>query len=341
MDKPQRAAGQVIQQFTGACRQQVVATSLLLLLLMLIITACAMSRAAPSKAPGEGSSAPLAPVTVVSTGRDSREQRAGPVANPTVFAAVESPTVLPEERFTLALAELPTQVGVNWRMWQPQGVRPLVAVGTHGILWVRFPALVTNAATEEWGLHPHPAGDFTVLYTRLRAEGGDLAQGAQPVMHLQGRIYDQNYGLEMDQRPTMLDAVADDHFLLRTYALPDGAQNGGPERIMLLDPLNGTVTEIASGSNGGGRFFTVAHNYRWLFWNRYAIDPSGAGMTDVAAGLVDLQTGQERDVHLGGENWTADVTWQADGKLHFQRGRDDGWYVLDPETDTVVPAGGQ
>lgn len=264
---------------------------------------------------------------------------ATPTALPRIVTEVSSPTVVPQEVFTFTTGMRgDTVVGVKtvWQMWQPKGIKPMWAEGERGVLWVRFPAMLTNEAIVRWGLSSRPAGDYAVMYTPLRPGGGDLSQGAQTIAMEPGN------GQEGDVRPTALEVVTGERFLLKTYTLQDGAQNGGTNRTVWIEPQTGTTKELVAAKTDGGSFLTEARDDRWLFWNRYENNAAGSGplMKNAYAYLVDLQTGTAREVKFGGENWTEDAQWQPDGTLRFTLARNGGIYSLDPQTGSVLPYSG-
>lgn len=227
-----------------------------------------------------------------------------------------------------------TLAGVTWHLRQPTGEQPGPVVGTdqRGILWVRFPPLLTGH------IRPHPSGDYTILYTPLRPEGGDLAQGAQTLLTLPGNVNGN------DQHVTTLEAVDAGHFLLRTYTGFPDAMTGGREDLWWLDPATRSARLLLTGAGTGGSYLTATHNQRWLFWNqgRGNVPTFDPLVKDAAAFVVDLRTGEKRQVHLGGYDWASEPKWGPDGRLHFKLEGKPGEFSLDPASGQVAPGtGGQ
>jgi hypothetical protein len=244
-------------------------------------------------------------------------------STPSTPGADETPVPITRQSLTLN--------GVEWTLEQPQGVPVQASANAHGVLWVQFPAMLTNRQIEQYGMAPIPRGPYQVWYTPLRPDGGDLAQAAEPILTLPSAA-----GTD-DLRMVSVVAAGADHFLLRTYELAHNAQTGGTTRIHWIDPRAGSTKEVVAAPEGGGKFLTTAQNETWLFWNRYEIGDAGSYAPDAQAGLVALRDGSNHSISLGEPNVAHRAEWASDGKLHFSRGQEPVHLVFDPATNSVEP----
>lgn len=124
------------------------------------------------------------------------------------------------------------------------------------------------------------------------------------------------------------------------------AQNGAGLQFWWFEPETQTVKLVLTGPEeaGGGRFSVEAHNDKWLFFNQYrtSTNPVVYATDDAHAFVVNLLTGEKREVQLGDENVAKAPVWKADGKLYFAVRDATGNLndrVLDPQTGVVSPAG--
>lgn len=287
--------------------------SMLLLIALLALSACGRVE------PGTGDAAQEA--TAVSTAAE--------------ITSSPDRTAPPSEGAPLAVTPVPVAAqpvalnGVSWTLPQPEGVQPLAAANAAGVLWVRFPQLVTTEGTARSGMPPIATDDYALLWTPWRAEGGALEVDAREV----GRL--PSLHTDGVQTITALAPAGERLFWAMTYALPESAQNGGRVRVLQLDPERNELRELLQlRGEGGGHFTRSAFNERWLFWNSSDVDvPRGQAL------LLDLVSGEQRPVDLGGANWTSAAAWQADGRLLVTRADDGSQAVVDPTTATATPAG--
>ena len=269
-----------------------------------------VSTSSPATPPSSSSVTPFAPM----------EQKIVPAAT----EHISSTTVVPVVQTTLILDN------VIWTLPQPQHLKPYAASGIQGTLWVKFPSMVTNKTIVQHDMPPIPSGNYKVFYTPVRQRGGSLSDDARPVIELPSMIDDVEVSI------TGIGPAGSTHFWVRTYALPRSAQNGGLVQVFWINPHQRTAQEIVRvGGTGGGHFLTMATNPHWLFWQQSDIGDV-TGNPKVQTALVDLETGQSREVDVGGAIDENSATWNKDSQLHYtQHGKQ---FIFNPETKRITSA---
>lgn len=233
-----------------------------------------------------------------------------------------------------AIASQLTSITLNnvvWSIEQPEGVQPLVAAGDEGVLWVRFPQMLTNEALETYDMPPIPTGDYALMYTLWRPGGGRLEDQAEKIATFPSDVGGKELFI------TGIASIEGNHFLVYAYNLSRNAVNGGPTRVWWIEPSTNTVRELLSAPQGGGRFLTLVQNQRWLFWQRF--ESGAAAVSDSKqTALVDLRTGTSRKIDLPDNKVVpiSDRRWDQDGTLRFRFGQETQEYTLDPETGIVA-----
>ena len=103
-----------------------------------------------------------------------------------------------------------------------------------------------------------------------------------------------------------------------------------------INPHQRTAQEIVRvGGTGGGHFLTMATNPHWLFWQQSDIGDV-TGNPKVQTALVDLETGQSREVDVGGAIDENSAMWNKDSQLHYtQHGKQ---FIFNPETKRITSA---
>ncbi|MBC8163909.1 MAG: hypothetical protein H7Z42_22090 [Roseiflexaceae bacterium] len=256
---------------------------------------------------------------------------AAPQPQPIPTQAVQRATsiALQQTRVPFILQSL-TLGGERWTIEQPQGIKPMAAANSKGVLWVQFPPMETNATIQNYAMHSLPQGEYAIMYTPLRAGGGALNQGATRLLELPRVLEHRTISV------TSLSAANQKHFLLSTHELQHNAQNGGTTRIRWIDPDASTIKEVVTAVEGGGAFLTTAKNEQWLFWNTYRLGDTNMYDSDARAGLLDLQSGQTEPVVLGEPNVALRAHWADDGMLAYTHGGDQQAMLLDPATKQTI-----
>ncbi len=286
-----------------------------ILIVCFCITACG--------SPSASSASPTAPLPGTEQAISSSQSADQSISLPTPTVSLQTP--VPRTSLSITLAN------TAWTIDQPQGIRPIIAAGTNGILWVQFPPMETNANIEQFAMAPLPRGDYTILYTPLRAGGGALADQAKLIARLPSTIGPNDVSV------TSAQAVGASHFLLFSYELLHNAQNGGTTRIRWMAPDTNTIKELVAAPEGGGAFLTTASNQDWFFWSKYHLGETGAYASDAQAGLVNMQTGQNEAITLDGSNVAIRAEWASNGTLRYTSGDSQKLMLFDPLTKQSRP----
>ena len=229
---------------------------------------------------------------------------------PTRPTAAPIPTFLPEHRVSITL---------NGRMWwltQPVGIAPMAVQGTAGILWIHFPLMRRFPAPYDIG-EPQPINPFFVMYTPLAGSGDDLDATGYRITTLPS---------DLDSAVRHVVAIAaleQNRFLLVSYRLCQGCQNGGTQEFWRVDPQQygqpeSLVSLLELPGEGGGHFLTFAVGLRWLFWSESDINVlhSDPPFQNTRSVLLDTRDGSQRSVDVGDPSGVEGAYWDRDGKLH-------------------------
>jgi hypothetical protein len=208
---------------------------------------------------------------------------AGPTATPL-------PTFLPEHRVSITLR------GRTWWLNQPDGIAPMVAQGTDGVLWMYFPYTRRFPDSDPTG-EPRPLTDYFIMYTPLAGSGDDLGATSYRIATLPSELDTAVRHL------VSLSAIEQNRFLLISYRLCQGCQNGATQEFWRVDPQHygqpaSFISVLERPGAGGGHFVTFAVGPRWLFWSESDLNVSNASVQVTDAFLLDLRDGTKRSISL-------------------------------------------